>query len=55
MRIELDEQLEEDMMYDICIYADMDYVNNRLMTIENYNDRVNSDLNSGKRVADTVN
>lgn len=47
LRITLDEELKEAMMYDIVIYADMKYVNSRLMTIENYNNRVESDQTDG--------
>ena len=43
MRIVLNEDVIEDQYYEIAMYADMNYVSERLSTMENYNERVGSD------------
>lgn len=48
MKIILDEEVVEKINYDIAIYADMQYVNSRLATIEIYDQRVQSDQTDKK-------
>ena len=43
MRIVLEEEVIKPITYEIAIYADMSYVNNRLATIESYKERFSSD------------
>ena len=51
MRIELDEELKKGMYYEIAIYADMKYVNNKLITMEVYEkSRVESDSVNDKSI-----
>jgi hypothetical protein len=48
MKIILDEEiLDKGVMYEIFVYADMNYVNSRLATIESFNKRITSDQLSG--------
>ena len=47
MRIVLDEEVTQDVRYEIVIYADMLYVNTRLSTIEQYGKRITTEKLSG--------
>ena len=51
LRIVLDETImEQEAIYDIIIYADMQYVNTRLSTIEQYGKRVTTEQLSGTQI-----